>query len=60
MDTKRATTSGQVVKEDPDHSLPTDLDLKVHLEFLRGWMEDLNREIDLKRHHKWAEEDNDV
>ena len=63
MDTKRATISDRAAREGPDHSLPTvavDLGLKVQLELLREWMEDLNRGTDLRRHLKWAEEVNDV
>ena len=60
MDTKRATISDPGAREELGHNLLTDLGLRAHKAFLRGWMEDLNREIDLKRHHKWAEEDNDV
>lgn len=63
MDTKRATISDPAARAGPDRNLLTaaaDLALKVPLELLRGWMVDLNREIDLRRHLKWAEEVNDV
>ena len=63
MDTKRATISDPAARAGPDPNLLTaaaDLGLKVPLELLRGWMVDLNREIDLRRHLKWAEEVNDV
>jgi len=60
MDTKRATISEPAAKAEPGHNLLTDLGLKAHKGFLRGWMEDLNSETDLRHHPKWAEEANDV
>jgi hypothetical protein len=63
MDTKRATISDLEVREGPDLSLPTAIDLVLKaplLQLLRGWMEDLNRETDLRHHLNWEEEVNEV
>jgi hypothetical protein len=63
MDTKRATISDLEVREGPDLSLPTGIDLVLKaplLQLLRGWMEDLNRETDLRHHLNWEEEVNEV